>query len=132
MGIAKINILDKKPILRIDRSWFPYRNIIDAASLDGLFCQEVECAIESYGKGKVVVYYDIEERDVNGRPTKILVGCSIKGKPHESCKFWFNTVYDGKPLAFRFEFGFDPSVDPFIFKCFMSPEDYISEDSENG
>ena len=132
MEIAKIKVIKKKPLVYIDRKWFPYRNIVDTSTFDDFFCQEIECAIDSYGKRKVIVYYDIEQIDAKNRPIKILVGFKVKGKSHEWCKYWFNTIHDSKPLTFRCTFGVDPNVDPFIFKRFMSPEDYICEDSKSG
>lgn len=105
MTTAKIKIIKKKSMVYVDRTWFPYRNIVDTTIFDDCFCQEVESAIAYYGKRKVIVWYGVRERDEHNRPIKILVGFSIKGQPHEWCKYWFNTIYHDKLLTSRFTFG---------------------------
>lgn len=105
MNSVKIKVLRKKPLVYIDRNWFPYRDIIDTDSFDTEFCQELEDAIEAFGVHKVIAYYDVEETDSQNRPILILAGYYVKGKPNGWCKYWFNTIYDSKPLFSRFAFG---------------------------
>ena len=128
MEVAKIKILKKKPFVYIDRDWFPFREIVNTDVFDDGICQCIEEEIRFNGKRKVIAYYDIIESDDKNRPTKILVGCKVKGKPYDWSKYLFNTIYDKKPLSVQHTFGMDPNIDPYIYKRFMSPEDYICED----
>ena len=130
MEIAKIKVLKKKPLVYIDRNWFPFRDIINTDEFDYGICQTIEEEIRFNGKRKVIAYYDIVECDDENRPTKILVGCKVKGKPYDWSKYLFNTIYDKKPLSYQITFGMDPNIDPFIYKRFMSAEDYIDEGDE--
>lgn len=127
MEFVKVHILAKRPTVRIDNGWFPYRDIVNSEEFDGEVCTVIGEAIEYNGRRKVSVYYNVEERDNQDRPTKIRVGCIVKGKPYDGFECVFNTIFDGAPLECIYSLHIDPNVDPFIYKRFMSSEDYIDE-----
>lgn len=129
MEFVKVNVVTKKPMVQIDNGWFPYRDIVNTEEFDAEVCTVIGEAIEYNGRRKVTVYYNVEERDNQNRPTKILVGCAVKGKPYDGLECVFNTIYDNEPLECKYALRIDPNVDPFIYKRFMSPEDYISKDN---
>ena len=53
MEIAKIKVLKKKPLVYIDRNWFPFRDIINTDEFDYGICQTIEEEIRFNGKRKV-------------------------------------------------------------------------------
>lgn len=128
MEFVKVNVVTKKPMVQIDNSWFPYRNIVNTEEFNDEVCNAISEAIEYNGRRKVTVYYNVEERDNQNRPTKILVGCKVKGRPYDGLECVFNTIYDSEPLKYTYSLRNDPNVDSFVYKRFMSPEDYISKD----
>ena len=128
MEKVKVKVLSKRPCVCIDKTWFPYRSIVDTDEFDTEICIGICSAIEYNGRRKVTAYYNIEERDDKNRPTKILVGYSVKGQPYKGCESLFNTIYDTRPLECTHSLRIDPNIDPFIFKRFMSPEDYIRKE----
>ena len=125
MTIAKLKIIKKKPFVYTDRSWLPYREIIDTETFDDMLCQEIDCDIEQHGIRNVVVYYSITEKDYKNRPTKILVGYKVK-KTKDGMDFFFNTKYDNKPLTFKFTTSGEPMTadEPFYYRRFLA-EEYI-------
>lgn len=127
MEFVKIKVLKRKPFVEIDKNWFPYRNIVKTEEFDEEVCAEIEEEIRLNGIRKVSVYYNIEETDDEGRPTKILIGCEVKGKPYDRHKCVFNTIYGNEPLNCTHTLYCNPNVDPFIFKRFMELEAYMSE-----
>lgn len=127
MEYATIKVLKKKPFVQIDKNWFPYRHIVKTEEFDEEVCANIEEEIRFNGRRKVSVYYNIEETDDEGRPTKILVGCDVKGKPYDRHKCVFNTIYDNKPLNCTHTLYYDPNIDPFIYKRFMEPETYMAD-----
>ena len=130
MEIVKIKVLSEKPFTHIDRNWFPYRNVIDTNTFDDDLCVEIEEAIAQNGKRKVTVFYNIEEVDSSNRPTRILAGYKVKGNPNDWSEYLFNTIYHDSPLRYQCSFGLEPDVDPFIYKRFMSAEDYIEQEGK--
>lgn len=121
MKTVKLKILEKKPFAYTDRSWFPYREIVDTDMFDNVFCQEIDDEIENYGIRNVLVYYKIAKVDTNNRPLKILVGYRVK-KTREGQDCVFNTVYDKNPLGFRCYIS-DNTVTPdeaFYYKRFIT------------
>ena len=130
MKIANIKILKKNPSVCIDRDWFPFRNIVNQISFDGDLCGGIEDAIQYNGKRKVIVYYEIKEKNSHNQPIKILAGYQIKGKPYDVVEYLYNTIYATKPLEYSCSLGFDPDTDPFIYKHLASPEDYIDNEKK--
>lgn len=77
MEKAKIKIVEKKPAIRIDRNWFPYRDIVNKIEYEKI-CSIIEQQIAAFGLRNVKISYEVLHTDINGNPVKILVESNYK------------------------------------------------------
>ena len=74
---AKIEIIQKKPSVKINPDWFPYRNIVNKKEYEKI-CHIIEMIIENRGVNSIKVFYEVIWTDENNNPLEIHITTNTK------------------------------------------------------
>lgn len=72
-----VKIIVKKPSVRIDTSWFPYKDIVDEKQFEKI-CSMIEMAVKEHCLKNGTVYYDVVKTDKQNNPLEIVIGYTTK------------------------------------------------------
>ena len=77
MEHARIKVIENKPSIQIDRSWFPYRAVVNQREYEKI-CSIIEMQIAEFGLRNIKISYGILDTDDNGNPIEFLIESNYK------------------------------------------------------